>query len=373
MKIAYLSTFYPYRGGIAHFNALLYRAFEQQSNTIKAFTFTRQYPEILFPGSTQYVSSADKVDNIPAVRVLDTINPITYFSTAHQIQKFKPDILVMKYWMPFFAPSLGTVARLLRKKGVKTAAILDNVKPHEKRIGDNLLNRYFLSSLDFAVVMSPTVEQDLKDLSPSLPYVFHPHPTYNHFGQKLPKSQAREYFNIPNHAKVLLFFGLIRAYKGLDVLIESFNRLSEEYYLLIAGEPYEDTQKYRALVAQNKNRERIFIYEKYIPDNEVNLFFSAADVNILPYKSATQSGVLTISYHFDLPVIVTKVGSLHDTVEKYRTGITIQHADVPHLVEAITSFFHSSYSYEENISNFKKVYTWESLAAQIVEHAKTIR
>jgi len=367
VKIAYLSTFYPYRGGIAHFNALMYRAFEKQQHDIKAFTFSRQYPQILFPGSTQYANPTDDADKVPAIRSLDTINPITYLTTAQKIWHFKPDILIMKYWMPFFAPSLGTVARLLKRKGTKTVAILDNIMPHEKRIGDQLFNNYFLTALDCAVVMSQTVERDLITLQPTTKYLFHPHPIYSHFGEKIDKQQARKQFNIPTESKVLLFFGLIRAYKGLDLLLETFANLPPDYYLIIAGEPYEDTQKYKTLISHNKNKDRIIFHDRYVPDNAVNTFFSAADVNILPYKTATQSGVLAISYHFDLPVIVTEVGSLHETVNQYQTGISIAYPDKALLLEAIQAFFDEPrQEFSKQISLFKERYTWESLASAIV-------
>ncbi|MFT5913882.1 MAG: glycosyltransferase involved in cell wall biosynthesis [Flammeovirgaceae bacterium] len=373
-KIAFLSTFYPYRGGIAQFNASLYRAFEELGNPTEAYTFKRQYPEILFPGSSQFASETDSSDKIPAKRVLDTINPITYLSTAKEIAKFQPDILLMKYWMPFFAPGLGTVARKLRKKGTKVIPILDNVIPHEKRIGDTQLNKYFLNSADGFVAMSSSVKQDLLSLKPDAKTLFHPHPLYSHFGDKLDKTEAQWKLNIPPNKKVLLFFGLIRAYKGLDLLIEAFGKLSDEYFLLIAGESYEDFSRYEEMIARNPNKERIQTHARYIADEEVPLLFSASDVSVLPYKTATQSGVVSIAFHFNLPVIVTNVGSLKEMVDTYEGGLVIEKPNAQQIRVGVEQFFETDLqtSVPESIEAQKAKYDWSQLAKSILKFSEEI-
>ncbi len=366
MKIAYLSTFYPYRGGIAQFNASLYRAFERAGHEVKAYTFTRQYPELLFPGSSQFVKEGDGADPIPSERVLDTMNPLSYLSAAKKVQSFKPDLLVMKYWMPFFGPSLGTVARRLRKKGTFALTVLDNVIPHEKRPGDEALTRYFLNSNDHFVAMSSSVKEDLLSLRPDAPHFFHPHPLYDHFGSSLPQAEAQEKLGVPQGKKVLLFFGLIRAYKGLDLLIEAFKQLGEDYYLLIAGEPYEDYKPLAEAIEQSGASERVGQFIRYIPDEEVPLFFSAADVCVLPYKSATQSGVVSISYQFDLPAIVTDVGSLKEMVDPYKAGLVVEEPSPNAIANAVREYFgQNPENYRENVRVFKDQYSWDGLAAKI--------
>lgn len=367
MKIAFLSTFYPYRGGIAQFNAALYHALEK-NHQVKAFTFSRQYPDLLFPGKTQYVSKSDQANQIPALRTLDSLNPFSYFSTAKKINSFEPDLLIISYWMPFFAPSLGMVAKLVAKKGTKISSVLHNIIPHEPKIGDLMLNRFFVRQNHACITLSQAVSKDLKTLSPAKKQLFHPHPIYEHFGNKIDKNIACEQLLIPKDKKTLLFFGLIRDYKGLDILIEAFDKLPEEYILVIAGECYGKVEKYLELIAKNKNKARIFQHIRYIPDQEVPLFFSAADLLVLPYRTATQSGVVAVAYHFDLPVVVTDVGSLKELVGKHELGMVVPKSDSKEVKIAIETFFKDDLStqFQTNIREFKNNYSWDSLAKEII-------
>ncbi|NLJ07198.1 MAG: glycosyltransferase [Sphingobacteriales bacterium] len=367
MRIAYLSTFYPFRGGITHFNQSLLAVFSKNHDT-QAFTFKRQYPELLFPGKTQYVTENDLVENTGAVRVLDTVNPLSYQKTVREISSFKPDLLLMKYWMPFFAPSLGYVAGQMKKRGCKVISILDNVVPHEKKFYDIPLTKYFLKRNSGFVVMSETVKNDLLSLLPDAAYIFQSHPLYNHFGEKISRSEACRKLNIPEDRKIILFFGFIRDYKGLDILIEAMTKLPEDYFLLIAGEVYGDDNKYTGLIRHYGIEEKVQANLRYIADHEVSLFFSASDVNVLPYRSATQSGILSIAYHFEVPVVVTDTGSLKDSVEPEGTGLIAAEATPEHLSNAILSFFRDEKSvyYAENIRKLKKKYSWETLAGAIV-------
>jgi glycosyltransferase involved in cell wall biosynthesis len=367
MKIAYLSTFYPFRGGIAQFNAALYREFEK-NHQIKAYTFSRQYPDILFPGSSQYVTDDDIADKIDSKKVLDTINPFSYISAASEINKFNPDILIMKFWMPFFAPSLGWVAKSLKKKGTKTFAILDNVIPHEKRIGDIALTKFFLNQIDTSFVMSSSVKNDLLSLKPDAKYADIIHPLYNHFAQKIDKNEARKQLNIPEDKKVLLFFGFIRGYKGLDILIESLSKLDESYYLVIAGEVYGSFDEYSVQINKLNLESRISQNVRYISDNEVPQLFSASDVCVLPYKDATQSGIVGISYHYDLPIIATDVGSLKEMIEPHGTGVIVNNANSEELKNKIEEFFSMDYNvFQNNIRIFNLNATWEKLAESIIK------
>ena len=243
MKIAYLSTFYPFRGGIAQFNAALYR-YLSIGNEVKAYTFKRQYPDFLFPGTSQLVSGDDPADKIDSIRTLDSINPLSYFNTTRKIRKFSPDFLLTKFWIPFFGPSLGFVTNQLKKKGTINISILDNVIPHEKRIGDLKLVKYFLNRNHGFIVMSDAVKNDLLTLKPDAKYKYLVHPLYDHFGSKFDHTEARKKLNIPQNKKVLLFFGFIRSYKGLDLLLETMKYLSDDYLLVIAGEVYGDFKEY---------------------------------------------------------------------------------------------------------------------------------
>lgn len=372
MKIAYLSTFYPFRGGIAQFNASLYRALEQ-SNTVKAFTFTRQYPDFLFPGETQLVTDKDIADAVPAERILDTMNPLSYFSSAIQIKRSSPDILLMKYWMSYMAPSLGFVAGKVKKKS-KVITVLDNVIPHEKRFFDETLTRYFLKQNHGFVVMSHAVKNDLLKFVPNAKYILCPHPLYNHFGAKVNADDAKRELNIPVGKKVILFFGFIRDYKGLDLLIDALSKLNDDYVLVIAGEVYGTFDQYKEQIDRLSVRNRIVLHVRYISDNEVPLFFSAADVCILPYKSATQSGITSIAYHFDLPIIATNTGGLAETISHDQTGLIVAAPDSTLIADAIKMYFANNLKskFQSGIEMLKSNLSWKKFADSIVEFSKTL-
>jgi glycosyltransferase involved in cell wall biosynthesis len=368
MKIAYLSTFYPFRGGIAQFNSSLFREFEKD-NDIKAFTFKRQYPDLLFPGTSQYVNENDKVDKVESLELVDSINPLSYISTARKINIFKPNLLIMKFWMPFFAPSLGYVAGYLKKRGVKVISILDNVIPHEKRPGDIALTKYFLNRNDAFIVMSNAVQRDLLSLKPDAKFKLQMHPLYDHFGKSVEKTEARKSLGLDTDKKILLFFGFIRDYKGLDLLISAMKNLPEDYLLVIAGEVYGDFSKYDRQIGDLGVSDKIKKFVRYINDDEVPLFFSAADVCVQPYKSATQSGIVGISYHFNLPVIATDVGGLKEMIAPYGTGILLDSSDVDQIVDGVKKYFEADISLKciENIEKMKLLCSWKSFSDSIME------
>ncbi len=367
MKIAYLSTFYPYRGGIAQFNASLYRELEK-NHEIKAFNFSRQYPDLLFPGSTQFVSSDDHADQIPSELILDSVNPFTYYTAANKILDFKPDLLIMKFWMPFFAPSLGFVASRLKKSGTKIITILDNVIPHEKRIGDIQLINYFLNQNHGFIAMSETVERDLISLKPNAVVSLKPHPIYSHFGNPNSKTESRIKLNLHPDKKTLLFFGFIRDYKGLDLLIEASQYLNDDYQIIIAGEVYGNFEKYVRQIELLNAGEKFHQFIRYIDDSEVPFFFSAADVCVLPYKSATQSGIVQIAYNFDLPVIATNVGGLSEMVLDNETGLILSENSSKLLAEKIEFYFsnHLEENFREGIRSRKSFFSWNGFAEEVV-------
>ena len=337
MRIALLSCFYPFRGGISQFNASLYLELGK-SHTVKAFNFTRQYPEFLFPGKTQYVTKDDDAVPIESDALLDTANPFTYGRTYRAIRDWEPDLVIISYWMSYFAPSLGYIARRLRKR-CKVISILHNVVPHEPRFFDAPLTRYFLSGCTGNVTLCDEVAEDLKRLSLKAPNITLFHPIYGHFGEKMPREEAEKALGLKPGMRNLLFFGLIRDYKGLDILLDAFGKLDSGYQLIVAGEPYGSFVKYRNIIDRSPAKDRIRLFTRYIKDSEVKVFFSASDLAVLPYRSATQSGISAIAYHFEVPMVVTDVGGLRQSIGDCGTGLVAPKADADCVVREIRTYF----------------------------------
>lgn len=337
MRIALLSCFYPFRGGISQFNASLYLELGK-SHTVKAFNFTRQYPEFLFPGKTQYVTKDDDAVPIESDALLDTANPFTYGRTYRAIRDWEPDLVIISYWMSYFAPSLGYIARRLRKR-CKVISILHNVVPHEPRFFDAPLTRYFLSGCTGNVTLCDEVAEDLKRLSPKALNITLFHPIYGHFGEKMPREEAEKALGLKPGMRNLLFFGLIRGYKGLDILLDAFGKLDSGYQLIVAGEPYGSFEKYRNIIDRSPAKDRIRLFTRYIKDSEVKVFFSASDLAVLPYRSATQSGISAIAYHFEVPMVVTDVGGLRQSIGDCGTGLVAPKADADCVVREIRTYF----------------------------------
>lgn len=374
MRISYLSSFYPLRGGIAQFNASLFRSLEH-FNEINAYTFKRQYPNFIFPGKTQYVTKTDaNADKIESVEILDTINPFSYFQTARVINQYEPDLLLMKYWMSFFAPSLGTVAKLMKPK-TKAIAILDNVIPHEKKIFDIPFTKYFLNQCDGFVAMSDAVKNDLLKLKPKKSNVtLLEHPVYSHFGEKINETTAKNKLKISTDKKTILFFGFIRKYKGLDLLLEAFEQLDETYQLIIAGECYGSFDEYQQLIDKSKRKKNIHVFNNYINDDEVPVFFSASDVCVLPYKSATQSGITSIAIHFNIPVIATNTGGLKETITHNKNGLIVDKINSSAIANAIKDYFNRNLknSFAKEIASMKEKRSWDNFGRKIIDFAKSL-
>lgn len=351
MKVAVLSCFYPFRGGVAQFNASLLGELSRD-HTVKAFNFTTQYPDILFPGKTQYVSAGDDAVRVESEAVLSTVNPFTWCRTARAIREWGAELLILRYWMSWFAPSLGWVARHVGP-GCKVVAITDNIIPHEPHFFDKPLTRWFLRGVDGCVAMSGEVAADLCRLKPDARYAVLPHPIYTHFGDIVPRAEAEAKLGLESGKKNLLFFGLIRKYKGLDILIDAFSGLPDDYQLIIAGEPYGDFSEYADAIAKSPAKDRIKLFKRYIPDSEVKWFFSAADAAVLPYRSATQSGVGALACHFEVPMIVTDTGALRSTVEGRGTGMVVDKADAATVREGILRFFGTPGLKDECISHIR--------------------
>jgi len=372
VRIAILSCFYPYRGGIAQFNANIFQELSR-FHEVKAFNFKRQYPNLLFPGKTQFVEKDDIAIKIESTSLLDTANPISYISTAKAIRQWEPDLLLMRYWMSYFAPSQGYVGRNQLKK-TKVISILDNVIFHEPRFFDASFTKYYLGSNDGFVVLSDAVGKDLLAYKPNAKFISTPHPLYNHFGAKMERDKAIDELGLEKGKKNILFFGLIRDYKGLDILIDSFSMLDDSYQLIVAGEPYGSFDKYQTQIEKSTNRDRIKLFTRYIGDKEVPKFFSAGDVCVLPYRSATQSGISAISYHFELPMITTNVGGLREAIEVPGTGIVVDTVDSLAIKNAIVDYFERGLgkNLSRNIIQEKDKLSWSNFSNKLLDFYKTL-
>lgn len=378
MNVVIVSTAYPLRGGIAHYVALLYRHLSRR-HKVNVVTFSRQYPSFLFPGSSQQEKGGGEDVKIPAEQLVDSINPFTWYSAARRIAALKPDVLLFKYWIPFFGPCFGAIARSVKKRtggATKVVFICDNIVPHEKRPLDGLFTRYAFKAADACIVQSSVVEKDLKRLFPGKPYAHVPHPIYDIFGQSHPKSGARRALGI-REENVMLFFGYVRPYKGLDLLLDAMPEVlrSIRVKLLVVGEFYGDEAKTRAKVKKLKLEKSVEIRAEYVPNDKVAPFFSAADVVVLPYLSATQSGIVQIAYNFNRPVIATNVGGLAEVVIDGVTGRIVPPNDPRALAEAIVSFYRKKQegAFVRGVHVEKKKYSWLSLVQAIESLAKPAR
>ncbi len=368
MKITILGTAYPMRGGIAHYVALLSEHLKKR-HKVNVISFSLQYPKILFPGKTQEEKGEETI-KVDSVALMNTVNPFTWFRTAFRILKEKPDLLIFKYWMPFFAPCYGTITLITKffNKNIKVFYVCDNIIPHEKRFGDMLLTKYAFMTVDGGIVQSDAVEKDFLSLFPRKKFINTPHPVYTIFGDTLSKDEARKLLNI-NDEKVILFFGYIRAYKGLDILIESMPYILRNFpvKLVVVGESYEKDDKYREQIKRLGLENSVILNTDYVPNDEVGKYFSAADVVVLPYKSATQSGIVQIAYNFDKPVIATDVGGLAEVVLNDKTGYIVEPNQPEKLAEAVVKFYsdNKENDYVSNVQIEKKKYSWDRMVESI--------
>lgn len=367
LRIAIVGTAYPMRGGLAQYNALLAQELSRD-HQVDLYSFTRQYPSLVFPGKSQMDESGESSFRYPATASVDSIGPWSWFRTANLIAKDQPDGLIFKFWLPFFAPAFGTIARQVRKKSPRTkvVAILDNLIPHERRPFDLPLARYFANSVDSFIAMSRSVEADLKEMKPEAPCRFVPHPVYPQFGERMDKTEARKQLGMDPDGRVLLFFGFVRDYKGLDVLIEAMPAVHEKTgaKLLVLGEFYSGKDRTIAQVKDLGVEDSVILHDEYVPDEKVGLYFSAADVVVLPYRSATQSGIVPIAYQLERPVICTDVGGLAEIVPHERTGLVIPPENSSALRDAIVRFYEENF--EEPMAAAARIekeqYSWAHMA-----------
>lgn len=371
-----VGPFYPLRGGIAQYIGVLGQKLQDKGHRVKVLSFRKQFPRFLFPGQTQKESSKEYV-HLEAEPVFIPWNPLTWYRTYREAKNGGADALVFKYWMPFFAPGYAAVCALVHWfTDIRIIYIIDNVIPHEKRPGDRFFTRLAFRWVDAFIVQSEIVRQDLYKWFPEAqnrPVVYVPHPIYDTYsGSDLIREEARARLNRPASEKLLLFFGLVRHYKGLDTLIEAMPEVIRslgEVHLLIAGEFYEPEEDYRQMIDFQGIGDHVTLINKYIPNEEVSLYFRAADVLVLPYRSATQSGVIQVAHHFGLPVISTRVGGLPEVVREGETGFLVQPENPELLAKAIVDFFLylNGAALKRGLEAAKNRYTWDGMIQTIEE------
>ena len=364
-KLVILGPAHPFRGGLANYNERLVTEFQQQGYDVVMHTFTTQYPELLFPGKSQF-SDRPAPLNLDIYRTFSSINPISWIRLGLRLKREEPDILILRFWLPFMAPAMGTISRIVRKnKKTKILALIDNIIPHEKRVGDTMLAKYFVGSVDGFVVMSRAVEADLNSFDKQKPVEFCPHPLFDNYGAIVPRLDAIKKLNLDAASKYMLFFGFIRDYKGLDLLLKAMAMplLNDpQIKLIVAGEFYCEQESYLTLIRESGLQDRVVLRTEFIPDAEIPAYFGAADLVVQPYKSATQSGVTQVGYYFNKPMLVTNVGGLGEIIPHGKVGYVVE-PNPEAIADAINNFF-SNNRYEEMsaMAEIEKArFSWASL------------
>jgi len=370
VKIILIGTAHPFRGGLASFNERLMSQFQQEGHEVMILNFTLQYPSFLFPGKTQF-SDSPAPENLKIIRQVNAINPFSWIKNGFFLLSQKPDIILFKYWLPFMAPCFGVIAMIAGfRKSIKRLAILDNIIPHEKRFLDTLLTSFFVWQIDGFLAMSQSVATDLKGFTQRKKCTLSPHPLFDNFGPPIDKITARNYFGLNEDHKVLLFFGFIRPYKGLDLLLEALAKTkSTQLKLIIAGEFYTDEKPYFEMVERFGIGEKLVWKNHFISNEEVGIYFCAADLVVQPYKHATQSGVTQIAYHFEKPMIVTNVGGLAEIVPDGISGYLVS-PEAMDIANKIDYFFENpgqSHILKMGLLQEKNKYLWSVMTENLIE------
>ncbi len=371
-KVVIMGPAHPLRGGLATFNQRLAAEFLAEGDDCSLVSFSLQYPALFFPGKSQYAGGAAP-QNLTIESLINSVDPYNWIKVGRHLRNRRPDIIVVRFWIPFLGPALGTVLRLVRRNNhTKIICIADNVIPHERRPGDAAFTRYFLKFCDAFITMSEKVQTDLRRFEANKPALLVQHPLYDTFGTAVPQTEARHFLKLPPHEKIILFFGFIRKYKGLDLLLQAMQLpqiKAANIKLLIAGEFYEDEAEYRKLISQYGLAEQVILQDRFIPDDEVRYFLCAADVVVQPYRAATQSGVTPLAYYFEKPMIVTDVGGLPDLVPHLKSGIVCQPSPAS-IAAAILQFYQLGEAYFiPHLRTEKQKYSWASLVKAIKQLA----
>ncbi|MCO5286870.1 MAG: glycosyltransferase family 4 protein [Chitinophagaceae bacterium] len=374
-KVVIIGPAYPLRGGgMATFNERLALEFTSLGYDSEIYTFSYQYPGFLFPGTSQY-STEEPPEGISIKVKINSVNPLNWWKVGNELNKMRPDLIVVRFWLPFMGPCFGTILRRVKKNGhTRIVCIADNLIPHEKRPGDSLFTKYFIKPVDAFIAMSELVEGQIRSMAPQKKVKFIPHPLYDHFGDRLPAEVARKHLKIETNVRLLLFFGFIRKYKGLDILLKAISLLAqqpgnEDLKLLVAGEFYEDEKHYTDLLHDPTIQPHLILRTQFIPNSEVKYYLSAADCVVQPYRSATQSGVTPLAYHFEVPMIVTDVGGLPAMVPDGKVGL-VARPEATDLAQKIAQFFTLGKAhFVSGLQEEKQKYSWSNMVEALVESA----
>lgn len=372
MNIVIIGTAYPYRGGLAAFNERLAGQFQMEGHQVEMYTFTLQYPDFLFPGKTQFTDEPAPV-TLNITRRINSCNPFNWISVGKEIREKNPDVVVFAYWMSFMAPCFGTIARVIKQnKHSKCIGLIHNMIPHETNILDKLFPPYFVNAMDGFTALSESVIRDIEKFdSHNKPKHWAPHPIYDHYGELIDKGEARRQLGLDKDGKYVLFFGFIRDYKGLDLLIDAFGDLRLQDYgvkLLVAGEFYGDPQPYTSRIRSLDISNIVVMRNDYIPDSQVNLYFRACDIVAQPYKTATQSGVTQVAFHFEKPMLVTNVGGLPEIVPDGKIGYVVE-PDAQSIADALLKFYKENHEEEftQGVREEKSKYSWDRMTSAVLK------
>jgi len=374
MTVYIIGPAFPLRGGLSDFDMRLAKELEYQGHEVQIISFKLLYPNFLFPGKTQYVAPDTPSPKLTIQTLINTVNPFNWIKIGRKIKKERPDIIITRYWTPFLSPSLGSIHRFVRRnKHTRIIALTDNVIPHEKHLGDSALTSYFVRSVHQFLCMSQDVQNDLKKFT-NRPILTIPHPMYDVYGQLIDKHTAKTELGLQKDDKTVLFFGFIRKYKGLDLLLEAMSMPQVRKHnikLIIAGEYYIDPQPYRELIEKLQLTQHLVQQTDFIPSHRIHRYFSAADVVVLPYKEATQSGVTQIGFYFNKPMIVTNVGALPETIRHQEYGL-IAEPNAQSIAQSIAQYFEQQLEqpFTEAIQVERKKYEWKHFVNTVLANNK---
>jgi glycosyltransferase involved in cell wall biosynthesis len=372
-KVIIIGSAHPLRGGgIATFNERLAKEFLSAGNRVSIFSFSLQYPGFLFPGTSQFTTDPAPIGLDIHTRI-NSINPINWLSVGNEIKNLQPDLVVVRYWLPFMAPCLGSILRIIKKnRHTQIVCIADNIIPHEPKPWDSLFTKYFVKPVDAFITMSEKVLTDLAKFAPGKPARFIAHPLYDNFGEKISRDAARNQLKMDSNDSIVLFFGFIRKYKGLDILLDAIKILQAKMpavKLLVAGEFYDNPKQYEEQIAKLNIKDQLILHTHFIADSEVKYYLCAANVVVQPYRTATQSGVTPLAYHFEIPMIVTNVGGLPEMVPNDKVGL-IAEPNAASIAQKIADFFaKGEQHFLPNLIEEKKKYSWNKMINAIEEVA----
>ncbi len=376
MKIFITAPAFPLRGGIANFSEALAFSLIQQGHLVEIASYTLQYPAVFFPGKTQF-TDGEAPEGFKITPLISSVNPISWWKTSEYILRARPDLCVIMYWMPFMAPALGTIIKKIKRKnpGIHFMIVAHNIIPHETFPLTRQLIRYLTHKADSYVTLSGSVKEDLEKIAPGKPVKHLFHPVYSIFGEKQEKKVARAILDLDFEGKYLLFFGIVRKYKGLELLLRAMNnsKLKDlQVKLIVAGEFYDPVEEYMSLVKELHLENNVVIINKFIRQEDVKNYFAAADLIVQPYLTATQSGVTQIAYHFEKPILVTNVGGLGEIVPHKKAGYVAE-VDAEDISRCIVDFYTNSReeTFIKQVQQEKKRFTWEHFSSEIIAMVKS--